>query len=261
MAATKVRTLGKNRFEIINGIECDARYVFSQFFQQTVSTLTQIAANGGGTITLLNASSPATYKIISSSSNDDGDPAGTGVRTVRIWSYDTSDVLQYEDATLNGTTGVSLTETNVSTFIYMQALTTGALTVAAGNIRVTNEAGDVFYLAIDSGTTSGFLKEIPFRGGWSGIMDTCAAAVIATTATDNFAVALYEREYQGSMLHAVAYAAPMSPGAITAGTQSACLKKTMRDGKAYTLYGLKNTSDQTVSGLIKIGFVKGLDEP
>jgi hypothetical protein len=77
------------------------------------------------------------HAIVSTSTDDDGDPAGAGARTVRVWGLtgwaaaETS-----EDITMNGTTGVNTSGSYV--IIHrMRVLTSGATSVNVGTITAT----------------------------------------------------------------------------------------------------------------------------
>lgn len=77
------------------------------------------------------------HNIVSSSASDDGDPAGVGARTIRIYGltdWDTKETS--EDITLNGTTNVATSNSYV--IIHrMRVLTKGATSVNVGNISAT----------------------------------------------------------------------------------------------------------------------------
>jgi hypothetical protein len=144
----------------------------------------------------------------------------------------------------------------------MQIIEAGSTGLAGSNILITNEAGDIYYLAIDVNTTAGFIPEIYIPAPvdsdvpeWYPVFDICGGIPsVASTATDSIAFVLYERPYAGNLKHAVAFAAPESPGTVAKTSETVCLKKTGRNGKAYALFGSKTgTDDQTVQGLIKIG--------
>jgi hypothetical protein len=87
----------------------------------------------GGTITW--PTSAESLEIVSSSTNDDGDPAGTGARTVRIYGVDGSWAAQQEDVTLNGTTAVALANTYFRVN-RMKVLTAGSLTSNEGTLTL-----------------------------------------------------------------------------------------------------------------------------
>ena len=63
-------------------------------------------------------------------------PGSTGARTLRIHYIDASGAEQLEDVTMNGATGVALTETNVRFVQDMYTLTVGSNGVAEGNITI-----------------------------------------------------------------------------------------------------------------------------
>ncbi len=73
--------------------------------------------------------------IISDSNADNGATA-TGVLTVRIHYLDDTGAEQTEDKTLNGTTGVNTTATDIRFVNDMYALTVGSNGVAEGNIAI-----------------------------------------------------------------------------------------------------------------------------
>lgn len=77
-----------------------------------------------------------THQIVSTSTNDDGDPAGTGAQTLEILGLDASYALQGETVTLNGTTNVATA--NTYTMIYrMIVRSAGALGHNEGTLTAT----------------------------------------------------------------------------------------------------------------------------
>lgn len=84
--------------------------------------------------------------VASSSANDTA--AGTGARTVRITYYDTAGVgPKTEDKTLNGTTGVNTTATDICYIEKIEVLTVGSGAANAGIISLytaANKGGSVF---------------------------------------------------------------------------------------------------------------------
>ena len=81
------------------------------------------------------------HTILSSSSDDDGDPVGVGARTIRVYGLNTWASLETsEDITLNGVGGVVTTSSYV--IIHrMKVLTSGTTNINVGNIKATAAAG------------------------------------------------------------------------------------------------------------------------
>jgi hypothetical protein len=89
----------------------------------------------------------AATNVISSSADDDGDPAGTGAQTVRVHGLDADYNKITEDVTLNGTTGVTL----VNEFLrvnLIEVLTAGSGLVNAGTISVRHTTTVLNQIAI-----------------------------------------------------------------------------------------------------------------
>lgn len=78
-------------------------------YNSDLDTGTEIVAAFGGTFTILSAAS--TLTIVSSSTDDDGSPAGTGANTITITGIDANYAAQTEVVTLNGTTSVVTSST------------------------------------------------------------------------------------------------------------------------------------------------------
>lgn len=91
----------------------------------------------GGTLTYL--SSAETLNIASTSTADDGDPAGTGARTLRLTGLDANYSQITEDITLNGTTNV-LTTNAYLRVSDLRCLTAGSVGTNAGIITATASA-------------------------------------------------------------------------------------------------------------------------
>lgn len=90
-------------------------------------------------------------RIVSTSVNDDGDPVGTGIRTVKIHYLDANYAVQTEDITLNGTTAVNTVATNILRVNEIHAITVGANGQSVGEITLENTAGTVVYARIGIG--------------------------------------------------------------------------------------------------------------
>ena len=82
-------------------------------------------------------SSAETVNIVSTSTNDDGSPAGTGARTVEVIGLDSSGLWQQETITMNGTTNVATSNTYLGVF-RMYVITAGSLGSNDGLITATS---------------------------------------------------------------------------------------------------------------------------
>jgi len=92
-------------------------------------------------------------EVVSSSANDDGDPVGTGVRTLELHYLDSSGDEQEEIITLNGTTPVITTSTDINEIQWLHTLTVGTNGVATGNIVIrTIGGGGIDYEYISAGS-------------------------------------------------------------------------------------------------------------
>ena len=92
-------------------------------------------------------------QVKSTSAADDGDPAGTGVRTVHIHYLDDTYAERVEVVTTNGLTGVNTTATNIFRVNSFRADTIGTGGKAAGTISLTDTTPTVTYSTIALGYT------------------------------------------------------------------------------------------------------------
>ena len=107
-------------------------------FNADIDIGTEVIASFGGTFTPLTTAS--TLTIVSSSTADDGDPAGTGAQTATIIGIDANREYQTENITFNGTTNVVTTNTWLG--VNRIAITaSGSGQINAGNISVTATTG------------------------------------------------------------------------------------------------------------------------
>lgn len=75
-------------------------------------------------------------EIISSSANDDGNPAGTGARTVTVTYIDSNWAIQQTTVTMNGTTAVSVLASGMLLPLTLEVANVGSLGGAAGTITL-----------------------------------------------------------------------------------------------------------------------------
>lgn len=88
--------------------------------------------------------------IVSTSASDDGDPVGTGVRTMDIHYLDSNLIPQVEAIVLNGLTPVLTVATNIRFIQCMHILTAGSARSAVGTINASN--GGQIYSQIAAGS-------------------------------------------------------------------------------------------------------------
>ena len=114
---------------------------FKYGFNPAINTTIEDVWDAGGVLQFLSSAEP--MDIASSSANDDGDPAGTGARTVSIYGVDNNYQPLNETITLNGTTAV----TTAQSFLRINRMS-----VASVGSNGTN-VGDITATASTSATT------------------------------------------------------------------------------------------------------------
>lgn len=120
----------------------------------------------GGTKTVI--TSAADTEIVSSSLNDAS--AGTGARTVRVFGYDGNYDLISEDATLNGTTAVSLTNQFLDIYRII-VLTAGSGNTNDGTITVRHVTGPVTLGTIGAGYSITQQSHYIVPAGYTGYLE------------------------------------------------------------------------------------------
>ena len=98
-------------------------------------------------------------EVVSTSGDDDGDPAGTGVQTVTIHYLDDDLIERSTTVTLDGTTAVDTAVSDIYRVQSLHTATVGTGGKAAGVISLRNTAGSVVYAQIAAGYTAN-------RGGY-----------------------------------------------------------------------------------------------
>jgi len=91
-------------------------------------------------------------EVVSTSANDDGNPVGTGIRTLDVHYLDASGNEGSETITMDGTTPVALIETNIRFVQDMHSATVGSNGVAEGDITIYKQgASSTIYSIIETG--------------------------------------------------------------------------------------------------------------
>lgn len=108
-------------------------------------------ASGGVSLIWVAPTQARTHQIVSTDAADDGDPAGAGARTIRIYGltdWDSAEVS--EDITLNGTSNVATT--NQYVIIHrMKVLTKGSTNINVGTIKATADTDNTITAQIRPG--------------------------------------------------------------------------------------------------------------
>lgn len=105
----------------------------------TTSTPEDVWDNGGAYPGFIAAAD--TVKVQSTSTADDGDPAGTGAQKVKVFGVDSTWALQEEEVTLNGTSTVNLASQYLRVF-RMYVTDVGSGGVNAGTIILTDSSSN-----------------------------------------------------------------------------------------------------------------------
>jgi len=103
-------------------------------YNQDLDVGTEVVASWGGTFTPMTTA--RTLSVVSTSTDDDGDPAGTGANSVIIYGVDANRMAQTAVVVLNGTTPVVTPETWLG-INRMAIYISGSGSVNAGTITAT----------------------------------------------------------------------------------------------------------------------------
>jgi hypothetical protein len=93
----------------------------------------------------------ADIDVVSADAADDGSPAGTGARTVKVTYLDDDFLQATETITMNGTTEVEMTKQTISFIQKAEILTSGSGLAAAGAITIADVTGGGIHQVIDAG--------------------------------------------------------------------------------------------------------------
>lgn len=140
----------------------------------------------GGTQEII-AAGGAQLAVKSSNINDDGDPVGTGARTVTIYYLDANYERQTETVTLDGTTLKNTIASDILRPYRMVVATAGAQKINLGDITLENTGGTLVYLHImaQEGQTQTTFFTVPL-GYRAFIIDWTVTSSITNIATFNF---------------------------------------------------------------------------
>jgi|SRR5210317_625164 len=135
-------------YEVAQGVRQGHR-TFNKFgYNLDVDTSEEVISSFGGTYTP--PTSATTLTIASTSTDDDGDPAGTGAQLIQITGIDANRKFQQETVTLDGTTNVVTTSTWLGINRAAVALA-GSGQVNAGTINITATTGGATLAQIPTG--------------------------------------------------------------------------------------------------------------
>lgn len=104
--------------------------------------------------------SAGVVSVVSASTADDGDPGGTGARTVEIQGLDGDYNELIETVTMNGTSAVTTTNSFIRIF-RMRVVTAGTGNVNAGNITASIGGTDIARILADKGQTLMAVYTVP----------------------------------------------------------------------------------------------------
>jgi|GEM_PF-5757047 len=246
---------GKSQIPIyIGGQKVDFFKLFFALGATAIGSEVVLGDQGGQTLAQLHDTSGATLKIISSSAQDAA--GGTGATSVRVWGFDTNNYLMYEDIDPNGDTGATLVNTDWLTVFYVEVLTAGSGKKAAGNIHITNSAGDVYYLAIAAnGYHSNYLN-IYVPNGYIASYELDCWFTTATTNTDGVTINQYTADMATNEITAkIKSIAFSNSAALETGHKK--VKGILKSGYHNIFKGVDiGTTAQTLNFNIKWGYLK-----
>ena len=148
------------------------------------------AGVGGDALIPLIDSAGIQISVKSSSASDTS--AGTGIRTVEVHYIKADGTAASEELTMNGTTGVNTTDTDIIHVQYMHALTVGSNGVGVGNVTAyATVGGDVYNLIALGGNMSMTMPRMVPVGhklivmGWDAEVATADRIAFRIRSSDN----------------------------------------------------------------------------
>jgi hypothetical protein len=136
----------------VNGIATETKYALNTSIGATIEDIWQV----GGVLEFL--SSAETMDISSSSSDDNGNPEGTGAHTINIFGLDSSYNVVNETITLNGTSIVTTTNSFLR-INRMRVDSVGSGGVNAGEISAISSSSATNQAQISSESGSSFKSQ------------------------------------------------------------------------------------------------------
>lgn len=226
--------------------------VFQIAGAQAVGTEAILSNVGGQTLVDLYSASGVGLEFVSASADDASD--GTGLRTFRVWGFDTAGHLMYEDVTMNGTTDVVGANTDWQTVIYAEGLTYGSGKTAAGNITIENTANNVYYLAIDAGAQASRRLSFYIPPGVIAAYELVGWFTVDTTAYDAMTVNQYTISTATNdtvnLVNSIA-----KSGVADKETNYLKLNGLLKGGKINQIKAVDiGTTAQTINYSVKVGF-------
>lgn len=149
---------------------------------------------GGGNYTF--DTTAQSLEILSSDADDDGDPAGTGARTVTVIGLDADYLPKTETVTMNGTTAVALSGTWMR--VHRCSVTTaGSSEVNEGTLTVRIAGGGATRLVVGIGNGQTLMAVYTIPAGKTGYLYHYYCSGNATPTAPTMDVSLWTRSSTG----------------------------------------------------------------
>lgn len=148
-------------------------------FNASVST-TEVELWSVGNTAYVYPAAGGIQMAVASSNNTDDKAAGAGALTVQIGYLDANYAEQTTTVTLNGTTRVNTTPTNILRINSFRVLTAGANGKPTGNLSLTNTGGTVTYSHIAAGFTRARNSLYTVPAGKTFYMTSISASAVGT---------------------------------------------------------------------------------